>query len=75
MARGVENFVYELLTDVFNAGDTAPLAIEAIIKAGSYDLGPKSTRIENPEEWTAEKIHERAKNLNAEKGPAGDFDD
>jgi hypothetical protein len=35
-----------LLTEVFNAKDTAPLGIEAILKAGSYDLGPKSTRIE-----------------------------
>ena len=40
MSKGVEDFVYELLTDVFNASDTAPLAIKAILKAGSYDLGP-----------------------------------
>jgi fructose-bisphosphate aldolase class II len=75
MAKGVEAFVYELLTKVFNAGDTAPLAIEAILNAGSYDLGPKAERIEDPADWTNEKIHERAANLNAAKGPAGDFDD
>jgi hypothetical protein len=75
MAKGVEDFVYELLTKVFNAGDTAPLAIEAILNAGSYDLGPKAERIEDPADWTNEKIHERAANLNAAKGPAGDFDD
>jgi len=75
MARGVEDFVYELLTNVFNARDTAALAIEAIIEAGSYDLGPKGTRIEDPAEWTESKIHERASSLDTDKGPAGDFDD
>jgi len=75
MAKGVEDFVYELLTNVFNAGDTAPLAIEAILKADSYDLGPKAERIEDPAEWTEAKIHERAAGLNADKGSAGDFDD
>ncbi len=75
MAKGVEDFVYELLTNVFNAGDTAPLAIEAILNAGSYDLGPKAERIEDPADWTNEKIHERAAGLDTDKGPAGDFDD
>ena len=75
MAKGVEDFVYGLLTNVFNAGDTAQLAIEAILNAGSYDLGPKAERIEDPADWTKEKIHERAAGLNADKGPAGDFDD
>ena len=75
MAKGVEDFVYELLTNVFNAGDTAPLAIEAILKADSYDLGPKAERIEDPAEWTEAKIHERSAGLNADKGSAGDFDD
>ena len=75
MEKGVEDFVYDLLTDVFNAGDTAPLAIEAILKAGSYDFGPKAARYEDPSEWTESQIHERAAILNADKGPAGDFDD
>jgi fructose-bisphosphate aldolase class II len=75
MVKGVEDFVYELLTNVFNAGDTAPLAIEAIINAESYDLGPKATRIEDPAEWTEAKIRERAASLNTDKGSAGDFDD
>ncbi|MDY6970983.1 MAG: class II fructose-bisphosphate aldolase [Thermodesulfobacteriota bacterium] len=75
MNKGVEDFVYELLVNVFNAGDTAPLAIEAILKAGSYDLGPKGTRIEEPAEWTESKIRERGARIAREKGPAGDFDD
>lgn len=75
MAKGVEDFVYDLLTDVFNASDTAPLAIDAILKADSYDLGPKATRIEDPSEWTENQIHERASKLDVDKGPAGDFDD
>ncbi|VAW34051.1 Predicted Fructose-bisphosphate aldolase in Geobacter, partial [hydrothermal vent metagenome] len=34
MVRRVEDFVYTLLTGVFNAGDSAPLAIAEILKAG-----------------------------------------
>jgi fructose-bisphosphate aldolase, class II len=75
MAKGVEDFVYNLLTNVFNAADTAPLAIEAILKAGTYDLGPKVERMEDPAEWTPEKIKKRAKSLDGDKGPAGNFDD
>ncbi|MCX5877559.1 MAG: class II fructose-bisphosphate aldolase [Deltaproteobacteria bacterium] len=75
MAKGVEDFVYELLTKVFNAQDTAPLEIEAILKAGSFDLGPKAQRIENPADWTEQKIKERASKLHGEKGPKGNFED
>jgi fructose-bisphosphate aldolase, class II len=75
MIQGVEEFVYRLLMDVFNAGDTAPLAVEAILEAGSYDLGPKTGRIENPAAWTTEKIHERAASMSSKKGPEGKFDD
>ena len=75
MAKGVEDFVYELLVDVFNAEDTAPLAIEAILTADSYDLGPKGSRIEDTTQWTEKLIHERASKLNVGKGAAGDFDD
>jgi hypothetical protein len=64
-----------MMTDVFNSQDTAPLAIEALLEAGSYDLGPKVGRIENPSEWTESKITERASRLGAEKRPAGKFDD
>lgn len=75
MAKGVEDFVYDLLTHVFNANDTAPLAIEAIITAGSCDPGPKASRIEDPSDWTDAKIHERAAAIDSDKGPSGDFDD
>jgi fructose-bisphosphate aldolase, class II len=75
MVQGVEDFVYTLLTQVFNAQDTAPLALEAILDAGSHDLGPKSARIEDPRQWTGDKIQERAATLDSDKGPAGDFDD
>ena len=75
MAKAVEDFVYELLADVFNAKDTAPLAIEAILKAGSYDLGPKATRIEDPAEWTEDRIREKAAKIDVNKGPTGDFED
>ena len=75
MARRVNNFVYTMLTEVFNAGGTARHAVDAILEAGSYDLGPKVGRIESPEEWTEEKIRSRAAELDTDKGPEGDFDD
>ena len=75
MCKGVEDFVYELLSEVFNARDTAPLAIEAILSAGSYDLGPKVHRIEDPTDWTESKLKERAARIEVDKGPEGDFDD
>jgi fructose/tagatose bisphosphate aldolase len=75
MARRVDNFVYTMLTEVFNAGGTARYAVDAILEAGSYDLGPKTGRIESPDEWTEEKIRARAAELDTDKGPEGDFDD
>lgn len=75
MVKGVEDFIYELLTQVFNAADTAPLAIETILRAGSYDIGPKIGRIEDPAQWTEEKIKKRAARLKGDKGPEGNFDD
>ena len=75
MAGGVESFVYDLLTQVFNAQDTAEMAIEAILEANTYDLGPKTGRIEDAAEWTEPKIRERASKISSNKGPEGDFDD
>ena len=75
MAKGVEDFVYNLLSNVFNAQDSAPLAIEAILDAGSFALGPKAERIDDPADWTEEKIREHASKMAADKGPEGDFDD
>jgi hypothetical protein len=75
MAKEVEDFAYKMMTEVFNSRDTAPLAIEAILKKGSYNLGPKVRRMENPAEWTESKIAEKAARLGADKGPAGKFDD
>ncbi len=75
MAKRVEDFAYKMLVDVLNAKDTAPLAIDAILKAGSHDLGPKGNRLEDPANWTREKIVERAKTLDSDKGATGNFDD
>jgi fructose-bisphosphate aldolase, class II len=75
MAKRVEEFVYDMLINVFNAQDTAPLAVEAILKAGSYDPGAKAHRIEDPREWSEDKIIQRAKSITSGKGPEGDFDD
>ena len=75
MSKRVEEFVYNILTKVFNADGTATLAKELILKAGTYDLGSKGQQLENPEEWTKELIIERAKTLVVDKGPEGDFDD
>ena len=75
MVKRVEDFIYNMLVNVFNAEDSAPLALEAILTAGSYDLGAKVNTIADPSEWTEEKIRERAAALDTDKGPEGDFDD
>ncbi|MCP4353375.1 MAG: class II fructose-bisphosphate aldolase [Desulfobacterales bacterium] len=75
MVKRVEDFVYNMLANVLNAGDTAPIVIEAILKAGSHDPGPKAEKIENPDEWTPGKIVEKAASITSDKGPDGDFDD
>jgi fructose/tagatose bisphosphate aldolase len=75
MIRRVEEFVYNMLVNVFNAKDTASLAINAILEAGTYDPGPKASQIEDPDEWTSEKIAQRAATIVSDKGPEGDFDD
>jgi fructose-bisphosphate aldolase class II len=75
MAKRVEKFVYNMLVNVFNAQDSAPLAIETILEAGTYDPGPKAARIEDPAEWTREKITRRAATIESENGPKGDFED
>ncbi len=75
MARRVEEFAYRMMVDVFNARNTAPLAIEAVLTAGSHDVGPKAGRIEEPSRWTREQIVERARSICSDKGPKGNFDD
>ncbi|MGL1861328.1 MAG: class II fructose-bisphosphate aldolase [Pseudodesulfovibrio sp.] len=75
MAKAVEDFVYHLLVNVFNAEGTADIACDLILKAGSYDLGPKVSQFENPDDWTEEKIKAMAAEMDTDKGPSGDFDD
>ncbi|WP_299976590.1 class II fructose-bisphosphate aldolase [Desulfobacula sp.] len=75
MAKDVEKFVYDLLTNVFNTTDTAQIVIDEILKNKSHDPGFKAEKIESKDEWTKEKIIEKASNITADKGPAGDFDD
>jgi len=75
MAKRVEDFIYNMLVNVLNAEDTAPLAIAAILEAGSYDAGSKAERIEDPARWTKELIIERAATIQSDKGPEGNFED
>jgi len=75
MVDAVDGFVHHLLVDVFNAKDTADIACDLILKAGSYDLGAKVEQFEDPNEWTEEKIKALAAQIDTDKGPEGDFDD
>lgn len=75
MVKRVEDFVYSLLTDVFNASDTADIVIEDILASGSHDPGPKASVIENIDDWTEDKIIQKASLITTDKGPEGDFDD
>ncbi|MBU1341070.1 MAG: class II fructose-bisphosphate aldolase [Proteobacteria bacterium] len=75
MSKNVENFVYGLLTTVFNARDTAPIVINEILKSKSHDPGITAEKIEKKEDWTKEKIIENASRIDGDKGPKGNFDD
>jgi fructose/tagatose bisphosphate aldolase len=75
MIKDVENFVFTLLTDVFNATDTADLVKQQIIETQSHMPGGKAEKIEPKDEWTREKIIEKASRITADKGPEGNFED
>ncbi len=75
MEERVESFVHNMIVKVFNAQDTAELAIENILEANHYDPGPKARQIEAPSEWTPEKIAQRAALIESNQGPEGNFDD
>jgi len=75
MAKGVEDFVFNLLTNVFNTTDTAPIVIDEILKNSSHDPGSTAEKFEDKNEWTEEKIVEKALKITSDKGPDGDFDD
>jgi fructose-bisphosphate aldolase class II len=75
MSRAVEDFACKMMSEVLNGRDTAPLAVEAILKAGTFDLGAKGSRVQDPSDWTDEKIAEKARLIVGDKGPAGKFDD
>ena len=75
MIQRVEDFTHNMLANVLNAKDTAPVVIDEILKAGSYNAGNKVSRIENPDEWTPEKIIESASLIVSDKGADGDFSD
>ncbi len=75
MSDRVAEFVYTMLVDVFNCKDTAPIAVDLILEAGSYDPGPKAERIENPDDWTPEKIMNTGATIQRDRGEAGNFED
>ena len=74
MAQAVEDFVYDLLVNVFNAKDSAGEAFELIGKHG-YDMGVKAERIASPADWTETEYRARAAAMDSSKGPGGNFDD
>jgi len=75
MINRVEEFVYDMLVNVLNAKDTAPIAVAEILSTGFWDPGPKGIKIEDPDQWTPDKIIKRAASMKRDRGPAGDFDD
>ena len=65
-----------MMTEVFNAADTAPLAVEAILAAGSYDLGPKVGTARGPRRAGPTRRSSRGPSpWTRDKGAKGDFDD
>ncbi len=75
MVKRVEDFVYNMLVNVLNCKDTAPLVLSDILETGSFHPGAKAERIDNPADWTPEKIREKSGQISSDKGAEGDFDD
>jgi hypothetical protein len=75
MVKRVEDFVYNMLVNVLNCEDTAPVVLSDILETGSFNPGAKVERIDNPADWTPEKIREKSGQIGSDKGPDGDFDD
>ncbi len=75
MVKRIEEFAYNMMANVLGCADTAPLVIEAILANGSHDPGPKAKTIESADEWSEDKIREKASLICSDKGPEGDFDD
>lgn len=75
MIKRVEDFTYNMLTQVFNAADTADIAIEHMLSVGSHDPGAKAKRIEDPNDWTPEQIVAKGALIGGDKGAKGNFDD
>jgi fructose/tagatose bisphosphate aldolase len=75
MISRVEKFAQNMIVNVFNAADTAPLVIQAILTAESYDPGPKVGKIDDPSDWTPEKIVSKAAVFASKETVEGDFDD
>jgi len=48
MINRVEDFVYDMLVNVFNAKDTAPIAVAEILSAGSWDSQTKRNQNRRP---------------------------
>lgn len=75
MAARVEDFAYSMMVNVFNSTDTADIALDLISEKQGYDPGPKAERIEDPDQWTREKIIAGARMISSDKGPSGNFED
>ena len=75
MINRVEKFAHNMIVNVFNAADTAPLVTQAILATESYDPGPKVGKIDDPSEWTPEKIVAKAATFASTETVEGDFDD
>lgn len=75
MVKRVEEFIYNMVVNVFNSKDTAPLVLEEIFTAGIYEPAPKAKRIESPDEWTQEKIVRKATSITSPRESGRNYDD
>ena len=75
MIKGVEDFVYNMLVNVFNAENTSDIVKKLIVSVGSYDAGPKADKIEKADDWTKAKLIASAAEMATAQGLDGNFDD
>jgi len=76
MAKGVEDFIANLLENVFNAKDSAHKALDVILEHKSHEIEMFNKIIEDKNKWTKEYIIEEGKRIYDEDNAIeGDFDD
>lgn len=76
MSKGVEDFIANLLENVFYCKDSADLALDVILESESYQVKQTAAQIEDKKVWTEDYIRKEGKRIFEHQHEVeGNFDD